>query len=95
MKLCLAFLAATMVFFGILDISAQDDAVQRTESDAREDESIRIQTELMEVRAVVTDRDGRIVEDLKKEDFELLENDQPQEISFFTVSQIERERSKI
>ena len=46
----------------------------------------KVSTELAEIRAVVTDQHGHIVEDLKKEDFELLEDGQPQEISFFTVS---------
>ena len=45
-----------------------------------------VKTELIEMRTVVKDKKGRIIEDLKKEDFELLENDQPQGISFFSIS---------
>lgn len=54
----------------------------------------KVSTDLMEVRAVVTDRENRIIENLKRDDFELLENDQPQEISFFSISRIESRRSQ-
>jgi VWFA-related protein len=92
MKRCLACLALTLLF-SITDVSAQDDA-QTKPTKTLEDQKVQVKTELMEVRAVVTDRDGRIIENLKKDDFELLEADQPQDISFFTVSQIESQRSK-
>jgi VWFA-related protein len=49
------------------------------------DQAIKINTELIEVRAVVTDRQGRTVGDLKQEDFELLENGRAQEIGFFSL----------
>jgi VWFA-related protein len=90
----LACFAVTMLFFGIAGIPAQDDALQTKPVEEPEAQKIKVQTELMEVRAVVTDRGGQIVENLTKDDFELLENDQPQEISFFSVSQIESKKSK-
>ena len=94
MKRCLACLACIMLFYSLTDIPAQDEALQAKPPEAQEDQRIKVQTELMEVRAVVTDRDGHIIEDLKKEDFDLLENDEPQEISFFSISQIEGKRSQ-
>ncbi len=93
MKRYLACLAVTLLLFSITDISAQDDALQTKPTKTAEDQKVQVKTELMEVRAVVTDRDGRIIENLKKDDFELLEIDQPQEISFFSVSQVESQRS--
>ena len=54
------------------------------------DQTFKFKTEPVEVRAVVTDRNGRLVEDLNKEDFELLEDGRPQEISFFAVSNLEQ-----
>jgi VWFA-related protein len=36
------------------------------------------------VQVVVTDKQGRVIEDLKKEDFELLEQGRPREVSFFS-----------
>ena len=44
---------------------------------------IRISTELVQLDAVVTDKLGRLVSGLKKEDFEIIENGKKQQISFF------------
>ena len=60
----------------------------------QESQLIKVKTELMELRTVVLDRSGRIVENLKKEDFELYEDDKPQEINFFSVSKLEGEQGK-
>ena len=52
---------------------------------ARDDEDVvRITTKLVQVDAVVTDKDGRQITDLKPEDFEVLENGKPQEITNFS-----------
>lgn len=56
---------------------------------AEQEQAVRLKAELIEVRAVVTDRRGRHVGDLTKEDFELLENGRSQEIAFFSVERIE------
>ena len=89
MKRLLACLAAGLLFCSITDISSKGDALQTELKEAPEDQKIKVQTELLEVRTIVTDRDGRIVENLGKDDFELFENDQPQEISFFSISRVE------
>jgi VWFA-related protein len=54
----------------------------------------RVRTELVEVRAVVRDENGRIAENLKPEDFELLENNEPREISHFSILQVEGSNDK-
>jgi VWFA-related protein len=51
-------------------------------------QTYKVKAELVEVRAVVTDRNGRFIENLKREDFELLENNRLQEISFFSVTRV-------
>ncbi len=56
---------------------------------ARQDPGIRLKTDLIEVRAVVTDRKGRVINNLKKEDFELLENGRAQDIGFFSMERID------
>ena len=56
---------------------------------ARQDPGIRLKTDLIEVRAVVTDRKGRLIDNLKKEDFELLENGRAQDIGFFSMERID------
>ena len=53
-----------------------------------QDEPVRLRTELIEVQVVVTDKQGRVIEDLKKEDFELLEQGRPQEVTFFSLERI-------
>ena len=52
---------------------------------AQQKNTFKVKTELVEVRAVVTDKHGRIIAGLKKDDFELLDNKRPQQISFFSV----------
>jgi VWFA-related protein len=49
-----------------------------------DDEVVRITTNLVQVDAVVTDRDGKQVTDLRPEDFEILENGRARQISNFS-----------
>ena len=86
---CLLATAALYFFTGL---TAQEDGTGAKPAETKESYRLKVQTELMQVRAVVTDREGRIVENLKKEDFELLEDKKQQEISFFSVSKIETGR---
>src|SRR5512143_2261048 len=51
-------------------------------------ESVRLRTELVQVQVVVTDKQSRVIEDLKKDDFELLEQGRPQEVSFFSLERL-------
>jgi len=61
---------------------------QPTAPPSDEEEVVRLNTELVQLRAVVTDRKGQPVEDLKKEDFEVFENGQPREVNFFSVERV-------
>ncbi len=63
---------------------AQQSPVTQTD----QDEVIRIKTDLVQVRAVVTDKRGQVVDNLKQDDFEVLENGRPQPVSFFSVVRI-------
>ncbi len=53
-----------------------------------QNDTIRLRTELIQVQVVVTDKRGRVIEDLKKDDFELLEQGRHQEVSFFSLERI-------
>jgi VWFA-related protein len=55
---------------------------------ATQDQQVRLKANLLELRVVVTDRQGRLIDTLTKEDFEVLENDRPQQIAFFSVERI-------
>jgi VWFA-related protein len=93
MNKCLVRIAITILLCGLTGMPALDNANQTKLEPVPPTQEIKVKTELMEVRAVVTDQKGRIVDNLKKEDFELLENDKAQEISFFSVSQVEGDLS--
>lgn len=66
----------------VVSVSAQDPTQQTSE------DVIKIDTALVQVRAVVTDRSGKVVDNLKQDDFEILENGKPQRIGFFSLETI-------
>jgi len=63
--------------------SAPAQTPQKRPSD--QDQSVRLKADLIQLRAVVMDRKGKLIDDLKKEDFEVLENGAAQQISFFSA----------
>jgi VWFA-related protein len=67
---------------------AQQKPPAQQKSNEEQDTTIRVATELIEVRAVVTDKNGQPIGGLTKDDFELLENNKPQEISFFSLTRV-------
>jgi VWFA-related protein len=60
----------------------------RTVSESQQDTPIQLRSDLVEVRAVVTDKQGKLVKNLRKEDFEIVENGKAQEISFFSAESL-------
>jgi VWFA-related protein len=50
---------------------------------ADDDEVVRVNVNLVQLDAVVTDRDGRQVTNLRPEDFEIFEDERPQQITHF------------
>ena len=55
---------------------------------AQQQPTFKVRVDYVEVDAVVTDRQGRIVRDLKKEDFQVLEDGKSQAITNFTMVDI-------
>jgi len=45
-------------------------------------------SQLLEIHAVVTDKQGHIIKNLRKEDFTVFENNNPQAISFFAAETV-------
>ena len=90
----IACMAIAGLIFGAGIFRAQDTAVQTKPKGLPENVKFSSTTELMEVHAVVTDKKGNLIENLAKEDFELLENGKPQNISFFSVSKIDNGPSR-
>ena len=54
-----------------------------------QEQTVRLKTDLVELRAVVTDKKGNLIDGLRKEDFEVLERGAPQEIGFFSLERIQ------
>ncbi|HYE72985.1 MAG TPA: VWA domain-containing protein, partial [Blastocatellia bacterium] len=63
-------------------------AQQKQPAQDQGDQPVRIETELVQIDVVVTDKQGNIVRDLKREDFVLYEDGKPQTISFFSVHSV-------
>lgn len=63
-------------------------AQQKPPKPSDQDSPLRLKADLIEIRAVVTDRQGKLIDNLKKEDFELTESGRPQDISFFTIERV-------
>lgn len=85
---CLGIIAAT-AFSLCLSAFAQSGPGQTTKVDPTQkeqtDQTIKLKAELIQLTAVVTGARGQLIPGLSKEDFELLENGKPQEISFFSA----------
>src|ERR1044072_3692653 len=79
-------------FLLVWTLTAQSSA---TADLAEQDQTVRLKADLIEVRAVVTDRNDRVIDNLKAEDFELLENGRPQQINFFSLAKIGNESSVV
>ena len=63
-------------------------AAQQPVDAGGDDRVVKLSVTLVQVDAVVTDKDGRPVTDLTRDDFEILQDDRPQQISNFSyVSQ--------
>ena len=72
-----------------LAVVCQAGLVTAQQRPAEPDEVIRIKTDLVQVRAVVTDKNGKPVTNLKQDDFEILESGKPQTVSFFSQETIQ------
>ena len=56
-----------------------------TGTNAKDQEMPTLATELVQLDAVISDKSGKLVTTLKKEDFEVLEDGRPQTLSFFAA----------
>lgn len=74
-------------FGGLTSISAQNTATPRAtppNTQEAEQDVVRITTDLVQIDAVVTDKDGNQVMNLTADDFELLQDGKPRKISSFS-----------
>ena len=81
-KLLFVFL---MIFLTISSYNSQTPSPTATPKPAEEDDDIvKISTALIQVDVTVTDKNGKVVTDLKPEEFEVYENNQKQSITNFS-----------
>ena len=69
--------------------AAQQSATQKSE----DEDVVRITTNLVQVDAVVTDKNGKIVTDLKPEDIQIFEDGRQQKITHFSYNLSEPEKT--
>ena len=83
------FIITALLVFTTLAVHAQEKKPSptpkpgQTPSVLDQDEVVRISTELVQTDVMVFDKDGRFVNGLKQDEFELLVDGRPQPISFF------------
>jgi hypothetical protein len=73
--------------------AGDEKEIQKSETTSEEnaisdDEVLRVDTNLVTVPVSISDRDGRYILNLKKEDFQILENGKPQQIAYFAASEV-------
>ncbi len=83
-------LAALLLGFGcsllwLPSAQSQDKQDKAKTQKPQDSDTLRIDTELVQIDVVVTDKQGKLVNDLKREDFQLNEDGKPQQLSHFSV----------
>jgi VWFA-related protein len=73
--------------------SPTQPAQQQTTQKPEEEDVVRISTNLVQVDAVVTDKNGKIVTDLKPEELQIFEDGRQQKITHFSYNVIEPEKT--
>lgn len=78
------FVLILLCFAGLSPVLAQNPTAGSTPVVVDDDEVVKIDTNLIQVDAIVTDKNGKIITDLKPEDFDLTENGKKRTIVGFS-----------
>lgn len=87
-----------LVLLGALTLPATVGLVHSQTKDgqkAQDPSTLRIETELVQIDVVVTDKQGKVIKDLKREDFQIAEDGKPQTITHFSVGTATRQATWI
>ncbi|HEX4946450.1 MAG TPA: VWA domain-containing protein [Blastocatellia bacterium] len=68
-----------------LAAQTQDKPQPKPQPTPSDDQTIRIETQVVQLDVTVTDKQGKVIRDLKREDFELREDGKVQDIAYFSV----------
>ena len=66
--------------------AAEPVASSRRDTEAAETGAIKLNASVVNLNVVVTDRSGKALPNLRKEDFQVMENGEDQAIEFFSAS---------
>ncbi|HKQ99422.1 MAG TPA: VWA domain-containing protein [Pyrinomonadaceae bacterium] len=77
-------LTLTLIFSLLTSSVAQNPAPAPQQNAPDQDDVVRISTNLVQVDAVVTDKSGKLVTDLRPEEIEIFEDNHPQKITNFS-----------
>jgi len=81
----LLFLSAATVFAAALVLAVSHRVQAGGQNGAQKPPVIRTTTRIINVNVVVTDHEGRPVEGLTKDDFQILDNGHPEQVAFFST----------
>jgi VWFA-related protein len=88
-RVLINFTTATLLMLSLVCPSGWSQAHgqqgQKGQGQKGQEPLLRLETELVQIDVVVIDQEGKPVRDLKREDFELLENGNPQQITHFAM----------
>src|SRR5689334_2188650 len=76
-------LLSTIIAFG------QQEPTQQNSVDPTDEPVVRINTDLVQVDVIATDEKGRLITDLRAEDFEILEDGQAQTVTNFSYINVQ------
>src|SRR6266481_9395142 len=83
MKIRQSIMVSIMLF--VLAVSAQSQEKKEPKKTAGDD-LIKVTTSLVNLDVIIKDKKGKVITDLKPEDFTVLENGVPQKIEFFDAT---------
>jgi VWFA-related protein len=63
---------------------------QTSQSSNQQSDTVRVETQIVQLDLVVTDKQGKLVSDLRREDFEIFEDGKRQSLAFFSIGTIAR-----
>jgi VWFA-related protein len=89
-----AWVPGILSLFLTVSVLAQQPIKSPTPNIA-EDDVLRVETKLIQVDAIVKDKNGKVVTDLQKNDFEIVENGQPRAVDYSSFISVTETREQI
>lgn len=88
-------LIAVMLLLLGSHLSAQpaQSASDKKQKEQQSGETVRVETQIVQVDVVVTDKAGKLVSNLTRDDFQVYEDGKPQSLAFFSVGTVARPAS--